>query len=68
MAVFAKEPTPEPICTPDHHLGDDGAGRCSVCNERLAPNDLALVGLLLMVASAAIVLAIIGLAIWWLIG
>ena len=68
MAASANEPIPQPTCTPDHHLGDDGAGRCSICRARLMPNDLQRVGLLLMAVSTLIVLAIVGIAIWWAIG
>jgi hypothetical protein len=68
VAAFANGPKPEPICSPGHHLGDDGAGRCSVCNARLAKPDLSLVGLLLMALSVLIVLAILAFAVWWAIG
>jgi hypothetical protein len=68
MAALANGPRPEPTCTPGGHLGDDGAGRCSVCNARLSPSDLRPVGLLLMAVSAVIVLTIVGTVIWWAIG
>ena len=66
MAAFANGP--EPVCTSGDHLGDDGAGRCSVCHACLTPRDLRRVGLLLMAMSAVIVLAIVGVAIWWVLG
>ena len=68
MAAFASGPMREPVCAPTHHVGDDGAGRCSVCNARLTRSDLVLVGLLLMAVSAIVVLAIIALAAWWALG
>ncbi len=68
MAAFANGPMDGPICTPGHHVGDDGGGRCSACNERLTPRDLARVGLLLAALSVGVVLAILGLAFWWALG
>ena len=68
MAVFANDPMKEPICTPGHHVGIDADGRCSVCNERLAPRDLLRVGVLLMALSILITLAIVAVAIWWACG
>lgn len=68
MAASANGPMNEPICTPGRHVGDDAGGRCSACNERLAPRDLLRVGALLMVVSITLVLAILALAVWWAIG
>jgi len=66
--MFAEKLMQEPGCTPGHHLGDDSGGRCSACNERLTPRDRMMVGLLLMVLSAVIALAIVAAAIWWALG
>jgi hypothetical protein len=49
----------EPVCTPTRHLGNDGEGRCSVCNDRLGRSDLVPVGLLLIAVSSGIVLVIL---------
>ena len=68
MAAFANGPMHEPICTPGRHVGDDDGGRCSACNERLAPRDLLGVGVLLTALSMAIVMAILAVAIWWAVG
>jgi hypothetical protein len=68
VAASAHGPMNEPVCTPGHHLGDDGGGHCSVCNARLTRRDLALVGLLLMTVSMLVVLAIIAVAIRWVLG
>jgi hypothetical protein len=68
MAVFANGPMKEPSCTPGHHVGDDGGGRCSACNARLATRDLLHVGLLLMSLSVVLVLATLAFAVWWVFG
>jgi hypothetical protein len=68
MAVFANGPMREPTCTPEHHVGDDDGGRCSACNERLAPRDLLRVGVLLMMLSVLAVLAVLALVVRWAIG
>ena len=68
MATFANGPTDGPGCTPGRHVGDDDGGRCSACNERLTARDLARVGLLLAALSSAVVLAIVALALRWLLG
>ena len=68
MATFANGPLNERICTPGHHVGDDAGGRCSVCNERLAPRDLLRLGVLLMVLSVATVVAVLAVTLWRAIG
>jgi hypothetical protein len=65
VAAFANGPMNEPICTPGRHVGDDVGGRCSVCNERLAPRDLVRLGALLVLLSIVLVLAILAAALWW---
>ena len=64
MAAFANGPVNQPTCTPDRHVGDDAGGRCSVCNERLAPRDLLRLGVLLMVLSVVVVVAVLAVALW----
>ena len=68
VAAFPNGPMRGPVCTPGHHLGDDGGGRCTACNARLAPRDLMLVGLLLMGLSIIAVLVLLALALWWVVG
>ena len=64
MEAFANRPLREPRCTPGRHLGDDGEGRCSVCNDRLRRADLVPVGLLLVALSAVIALSLLALVLW----